>query len=518
MKSRKTFIDDNQHLHSKDGGPMNELPVDDGQVSPNEDRASRGEEVGRYGRRALMLGAATGVGVAAGLVAGAEPASAAEDGAVLAGQINTATSNTAVSTSVGNGLEGDTSQNGESGVYGHDTSSGGGHGVVGRSTNGNGVYGTASTAGQSGVYGNDGSTAPFGGYGVQGVSANGTGVYGVSANGTGVYGVIYGDTSGMSGVYGADSSTGTGGGAGVQGSSINGTGLYGDSSYGNGVYGGSADGNGVFGNIYGDTSGTSGVYGNDGTTGADGGYGVQGQSTNGFGVYGVSINGFGVLGSITGDTNDYVAVEGFDQSVGGGVGVYGQSTNGFGVYGKSSTDGKSGVFGEDESSGGGCGVQGVSTNGIGVLASNTSGTALQVEGVDRLSRSGMATVAGTASKSKTSITVPEVALSASSMILTTPQGHVPGVAVAGVVPAVSAGSFTIYLTKAVNVSLPIAWFIVDLAPEAAPLNGDSRPTLAKPTIAPAIPHVAQASPPLLRSIPNPVQVPGLTGTTSGDVA
>jgi hypothetical protein len=49
-----------------------------------------------------------------------------------------------------------------------------------------------------------------------------------------------------------------------------------------------------------------------------------------------------------------------------------------------------------------------------------------------------------------------VALTASSMILTTAQGYVSGVAVAGVVPDVSGGSFTIYLTKAVKVSLQVA--------------------------------------------------------------
>jgi hypothetical protein len=46
------------------------------------------------------------------------------------------------------------------------------------------------------------------------------------------------------------------------------------------------------------------------------------------------------------------------------------------------------------------------------------------------------------------------------MILATPQGHVTGVAVEGVVPDVTANTFTIYLTKPVTVSLAIAWFVL----------------------------------------------------------
>jgi hypothetical protein len=105
-------------------------------------------------------------------------------------------------------------------------------------------------------------------------------------------------------------------------------------------------------------------------------------------------------------------------------------------------------------------VAGTSDTGVGMSAASTSGTALQVDGVAAFSRSGLATVAGTSSAKKSSVKGTGVALTASSLILATPQGKVAGVAVEGVVPDVSASSFTIYLTKAVKVSLGIAWFVV----------------------------------------------------------
>jgi hypothetical protein len=119
-------------------------------------------------------------------------------------------------------------------------------------------------------------------------------------------------------------------------------------------------------------------------------------------------------------------------------------------------------------------VAALSTSGTAVAASSTAGTALSVSGVASFSRSGLATVAGTAAKTKISVTVTGVALTAASMILATPQGKVSGVAVEGVVPDVTAGSFTIYLTKAVKVALPIAWFIIDLPAAAGPMTHPSQ--------------------------------------------
>jgi hypothetical protein len=394
---------------------MSEHPREQSQIPSNEAGDVAAEREGRYGRRALMLGAAGGVGLAAGLLTESDPASATEGSAVVAGASNTATSTTTVTTSAGNGLEGITSQSGQDGVYGVDQSSGGGNGVAG-------------------------------------VSTAGTGVYGTSTDSWGVLGSTHGD--GAAAVRGVDESSG--GGTGVLGSSVN--------------------GNGVYGSISGDTSGNSGVFGDDNSTG--GGYGVQGQSTNGTAVY----------GGISGDTNGQNGVFGWDQTEGGGQGVLGQSTNGYGVAGliTGETSGYAAVVGQDGSTGtgSGVGVYGISPNGIGVAAYSASGTALQVGGIASFSRCGLAEVKGTASKSKSSVVVTGVALRASSMVLATPQGHVAGVAVAGVVPDVSAGSFTISLTEAVKVSLEIAWFVVDLVAEAGPERGSPRlqtPEPAAPT-------------------------------------
>jgi hypothetical protein len=59
-----------------------------------------------------------------------------------------------------------------------------------------------------------------------------------------------------------------------------------------------------------------------------------------------------------------------------------------------------------------------------------------------------------------SVKVKGIALSASSLILATPQGKLSGVAVEGAVPDASGNSFTIYLTKAVTTSLQVAWFVI----------------------------------------------------------
>jgi hypothetical protein len=92
-----------------------------------------------------------------------------------------------------------------------------------------------------------------------------------------------------------------------------------------------------------------------------------------------------------------------------------------------------------------------------VLAKNTGGgTALSVQGVLELSRSGVATVPS----GKTSVVVPAVPLTSSSLVFATIQGHLAGVGVAGVVTNVSGSSLTIYLTKAPSTALSVAWFIV----------------------------------------------------------
>ena len=82
-----------------------ELTQKDGTV-PTEGGEGPDKPTGKLGRRALMLGAATGVGAAAAVVAGASPAGAANGDAVLQGEVNTCSATTEVSTSAGSGLLG----------------------------------------------------------------------------------------------------------------------------------------------------------------------------------------------------------------------------------------------------------------------------------------------------------------------------------------------------------------------------------------------------------------------------
>jgi hypothetical protein len=331
-----------------------------------------------YGRRALMLGAATaGAGAAASLVATAEPAVAADGSAVLLGKSNKASATTKISTKTGDGLEGSTSAAGSSGVYGNDTSGGGGYGAYGESANGTGVYGTITgdTSGHFAVEGTDQSTGDGGGAGVGGSSTNGTGVYGTSTNGTGVYGSIIGDTSGKNAIEGVDASTGEGGGAGVTGSSTNGTGVIGTSTNGVGVTGIHSTGSGsaVAGIDDSGNSGSHGVYGS-----SSDGSGVYGTSTDGSGVYGISTNGRGVNGSTASDTE---------------CGIYGANTSttfvqdgppgASGVFGTTTNPSYGAVYGYDSSSSAshlGSGVYGFSENGYGLYCLSLAGTALYADG------------------------------------------------------------------------------------------------------------------------------------------
>jgi hypothetical protein len=237
----------------------------------------------KQSRRALFAGAAgAGVGaVAATVLAGAQPASAATGDNCLLGESNTESSTTSISTSSGTGLNGTTSDSSGAGISGTDASSGGavgvsggsanGTGVIGTSTNGIGVLGSTSGNGQPAVDGED--TSSGGGTGVSGNSTNGTGVFGTSTNGTGMQGSTSG--TGQSGVFGVDTSSG--GGAGVFGTSTNGTGVQGSTS----------------------GTGQSGVVGLDASSG--GGTGVRGTSTHGTGVQAASSAGtaLAVTGKVT---------------------------------------------------------------------------------------------------------------------------------------------------------------------------------------------------------------------------
>ena len=129
-----------------------------------------------------MFGAAAaGVGLAAGLIADANPADAANGDSLQLGLGNTATATTTLTASNGSALRGRTTANGNIGLEGNDASPNGGYAVFGSSAKGYGVYGVTGAA--HGIYGTAGS-----GFGVFGHSDTGTAVYASSNSGTAVIG------------------------------------------------------------------------------------------------------------------------------------------------------------------------------------------------------------------------------------------------------------------------------------------------------------------------------------------
>jgi hypothetical protein len=399
------------------------------QTTEQSDR-NEPETTRRLGRRVLMLGAAAaGAGAAVSLVAGTDKAYAANGGDFILGESNIASATTEVATTFGDGLRGSTSQSGQNGVEGNDTSSGGGNGVRGTSQLGTGVYGaiTGDSTGQSGVYGDDASTGSGGGYGVFGTSDSGTGVRGEG-------GLIGVQASGPVGVLATATQS-----YGVSATCVAPTGYVDEINTGDFVAGLIAD------------CSTDDFIGGIGVCALGSSYGVLAVGNGG--TSGITTYGGGVIGDSQ-----------------AGPGVLGQSSEGTGAEGITIAKGAAGVSGNDASTEGGYGVYGVSAAGVALYGASTGGTALEVEGVTTFSRSGSATVAGTSGKSASSVVVTGVTLTSASQILATPQAHVAGTGIAGVVPDVSAGSFTIYLTKAIKVSLAIAWFIIDL-----PTNDGSGP-------------------------------------------
>jgi hypothetical protein len=152
----------------------------------------------------------------------------------------------------------------------------------------------------------------------------------------------------------------------------------------------------------------------------------------------------------------------------GDDGVYGIG-NVNGVFGETANAAASGVYGQNDSTGygvagqaaSGTGVLGDSANGVGVLASSANAIALQVTGKAQFSRSGTATVAGTATAPANSVRV-SLPITGTSMMTATLQKFVAGVFVVAAVPNVPGGYFTIYLNKKVSTSAgPIAWIVTE---------------------------------------------------------
>jgi hypothetical protein len=352
--------------------------------TPTRSEGSEGDRpVSRRGALLALGGAAAGgVGLAlASSIMSAEPAAATQDAAVLAGESNTATDTTEVITSSGSGVYGISGassaiSSSDAGVFGDSSTA---FGVLGTASGADGVHGETTHAGSSGVFGLDTSSGD-GGYGVSARSTNGCGV---------------------SGLADLPASSTVPSGVGVYGASASGSGIVGVASAPSGLSAGLLCG------VLGDTDG-------DGT----------------IGVTGLSLNGTGVYGETQGD--DAYGVFGDDESSGGGIGVYGSSNVGRGVAGES-------------------------TSGIGVFAHTESGTALFVNGPVSFTTSGVATVAAHTTK----VTVTLAGVTTASLILATAQAIAAKVAVEAAVPG--SGSFTITLTKAPTVALPVAWFVLAAA-------------------------------------------------------
>src|ERR1700678_3555631 len=79
----------------------------------------------RVGRRKMILGVAA-AGVGASVVAGSEPASATDGSPVLLGESNKASATTTITNKTGVALECVTTHSNQVGVFGVDSSSGGG--------------------------------------------------------------------------------------------------------------------------------------------------------------------------------------------------------------------------------------------------------------------------------------------------------------------------------------------------------------------------------------------------------
>jgi len=198
--------------------------------------------------------------------------------------------------------------------------------------------------------------------------------------------------------------------------------------------------------------------GSNGLEGSGNTYGVYG-SGDVAGVRGASSAGDGVAGDTSAGTSAGV----FGENFGGGNGVYGLSiSTGNGVQGETGSDIASGVYGQNDGSG--YGVAGRANGGVGVLADSTNGTALDVNGKARFSRSGLITISYPA---KTAV-ISGLPLTNKSLVLATIQRFLAGVYVVAASPTLSgsSNSFTIYLNKAPGTSsnpksVTVGWEVIE---------------------------------------------------------
>lgn len=227
--------------------------------------------------------------------------------------------------------------------------------------------------------------------------------------------------------------------------------------------------------------------------GSGGGQGVSGSSVDGTGVLGQSTSAelsrfpdpgkrTGVAGlagpqDLASDNTDEVGVYGFANTSSGSAGMWGESSDGFGVVGSAGYVGVGAfgssyglyAFGRVAVTGEGdvtdTGVYGFAGSaaaptppaGVGVQASagSTSQIALNVTGKAKFSRSGRTYVSANASSRKITM----AGVTTSSYIIATLQTRRTGVYVHAVVPA--AGSFTIYLNKAVTATTYVGYLVIN---------------------------------------------------------
>jgi hypothetical protein len=185
--------------------------------------------------------------------------------------------------------------------------------------------------------------------------------------------------------------------------------------------------------------GVQAVVGDAGTAGAGsiGVYGIADGATDGSGVYGQH-----------GDFSDTTWT-------GGGDGVSGESfsTNGTGVRGRGALYG---VYGQTENGQGGFFLAS-GNSGTALHGSAPSGTALEVSGVAKFSRSGHIPVSNGVSQ----VTASSVPLSPSSLVLAVLQTDLTNTYVRAAVPDVPTSSLTIHLNRPAPGAGSIAWFVVN---------------------------------------------------------
>ena len=141
-----------------------------------------------------------------------------------------------------------------------------------------------------------------------------------------------------------------------------------------------------------------------------------------------------------------------------------QAQDGYGVRATSPYIGVNAVggeFGTYAVSDYGTGVYGLTYDGVAVAARTAvpQGTALQVDGTAKFSRSGVAVVPAR----RKEVVVTGVLLTAASIVLATVQQYRPGsgVSLRAAIPDPAANSFTLRLTAVTSEDVRIGWFVVN---------------------------------------------------------